>query len=83
MVQYWLIAKMSQIYMIINVSTTFWRRRFGADVLAPTFWRRRFSANVLAPGRFGAKTFWRKDFLALIQLGADVLAPSQFGLKKF
>ena len=28
-------------------------------VLAPAFWRRRFGAAVLAPGRFGAGTFWR------------------------
>ena len=38
----------------------FWRRRFGADVLAPTFWRR----DVLAP------TFWRRDVLVPVLFGA-------------
>ena len=58
-------------------STTFWRRRFGADVLAPTFWRRLFwRKDVLAPNRFGANTFWRQD-----RLSPDFLAPGRFGAK--
>ena len=39
----------------------------------PTFCFRRFGADFLALGRFGAKTFWRKD----------VLAPRRFGAVKF
>ena len=38
--------------------------RFGADVLALTFWRGRFGVDVLAPRRFGANTFWRRYVLA-------------------
>ena len=64
-------------------SMTIWRRRFGAAVLAPQFWRRSFGArtfwrrDVLALRRFGAETFWRRRF------GADVLAPERFGAETF
>ena len=52
---------------------------FGAVVLAPSFWRRRFGADVLAPLRFGAvrfgakhgrRSFWRQVWAPV------VLAPS-------
>ena len=51
--------RLSDVYDWVLCSWTiwtapFWRRRFGADVLAPTFWRR----------SFGAGTFWRRDVLA-------------------
>ena len=66
------------------LAPTFWRRRFGADVLAP----RRFGADVLAPRRFGADTFWRRRFGAKTfwrrdVLAPDVLAPGCFGAHTF
>ena len=46
------------------------------DGLAPTFWRCRFGADVLAPEGFGADTLWCRDVLAPRRFGAMALSNS-------
>ena len=65
----------------------FWRRQFGADVLAPMRFganvlaMTRFGADVLSPIRFGAETDWRRCFNADKIWRRDVMARILFSPK--